>query len=486
MVEAVNDELQPVALLELQRRDVGDVALQRPDPALLRDDDGDRFLLDHRLLDRFQIGFRCVREQRAAAADLGRLGEFLLHLADFPGDGLPLLVVGGEQRLDLRLLLRQGIELGADLEFLELAQGAQPHVEDRFGLQVGEREALDQGGLRLVLLADDADDFVEIEIGDEIAAQDFETAVDGGQPEARTAQQDLAAMVQPFEQHLVQRHHLGHAAHRQHVHVERNAVFEFRQLEQQFHQDRRIDRTALRHQHQPHILGQFVAHVFEQRQLAGEQQLGDLLDQPRLLHLEGNFGDDDLITAAAGILDFPFGTHAETAAAGLVGLDDAFAAVDDDAAGRKVGTFDAAPLGIVRIEHQVFDGRARVLDQVQRRVAEFMGVVRRDGGRHADGDAGGAVRQKVREGAGHDDRFLIFLVIGRAKIHRVLVDAFEQKARDIGHARFGVPVWPQHCRRRYCRSCPGRRRSGNAARNPAPGAPARHRPTGRHAGGTYR
>jgi hypothetical protein len=55
----------------------------------------------------------------------------------------------------------------ADLHLLELAQRAQPHVEDGFGLRVGEREAGHQHRLRLVLLADDADHLVEVEIGDE-------------------------------------------------------------------------------------------------------------------------------------------------------------------------------------------------------------------------------------------------------------------------------------------------------------------------------
>ena len=67
------------------------------------------------------------------------------------------LFVGREQCLDFRLLLRKTFEFGADFELFQLAQRAQPHVEDRFGLQVGERETLHQGRLGLILLADDAD-----------------------------------------------------------------------------------------------------------------------------------------------------------------------------------------------------------------------------------------------------------------------------------------------------------------------------------------
>ena len=61
--------------------------------------------------------------------------------------------------------------LAPDLHLLELAQGAQPHVEDRLGLHVGELEALHQDGLRLVLVADDADHLVEVEIGDQVAVE---------------------------------------------------------------------------------------------------------------------------------------------------------------------------------------------------------------------------------------------------------------------------------------------------------------------------
>ncbi len=82
--------------------------------------------------------------------------------------------------------------------------------------------------------------------------------------------------------------------------------------------------------------------------------------------------------------------------------------------------------------------RIGILDQVQRRVAELGDIVRRDRGRHADRDAGRAVGEQVREGAGQDDRLLVLLVVGRAEVDRVLVDALEQQRRDLGHARFGV------------------------------------------------
>ena len=75
---------------------------------------------------------------------------------------------------------------------------------------------------------------------------------------------------------------------------------------------------------------------------------------------------------------------------------------------------------------------------MQRRVAKLRGIVRRDVGRHADGDAGRAVGEKVRERARQHHRLLPLPVIGRAEVDRVLVDAAQQQLGDRRHARFGV------------------------------------------------
>ena len=133
---------------------------------------------------------------------------------------------------------------------------------------------------------------------------------------------------------------IGMRALHQHVHVERNARFELGQLEQRFHHHCGIDRARARLDHEADVLGQFIAHVGDQRQLLLVEQLGDLLDQPRLLHQPGNFGDDHDIGAAAGVFALPARAHAERAAAGGVGFGDRFGRIDDDAAGREIRTLD--------------------------------------------------------------------------------------------------------------------------------------------------
>ena len=70
----------------------------------------------------------------------------------------------------------------ADLHLLELAQAAQPHVEDRLGLAVGELELGDHHRLGLVLLADDLDHPIEVEEGDQIAFEQLDPVVDLADP----------------------------------------------------------------------------------------------------------------------------------------------------------------------------------------------------------------------------------------------------------------------------------------------------------------
>src|SRR3546814_15145210 len=62
-------------------------------------------------------------------------------------------------------------------------------------------------------------------------------------------------------------------------------------------------------------------------------QVGDLLDQPRLVYLVRDLGDDDRLAAVVGHLDVGARAHAHPAAAGAVGQVDAADAVDDPGGG---------------------------------------------------------------------------------------------------------------------------------------------------------
>ena len=93
IVVRVEGALQPVALLEGERAEIGEVAAHGADPALVGEHDGDRLALDHRLLHLLEIDLRRVGEAGAALAELVSRPERLLHLLDLVGDALPLPLV---------------------------------------------------------------------------------------------------------------------------------------------------------------------------------------------------------------------------------------------------------------------------------------------------------------------------------------------------------------------------------------------------------
>src|SRR3979409_2197720 len=131
------------------------MALQRTHPALVGNDHGDRLALDKSFLDRGEIVLRRVGELGAALAERRLRPKNVADLADLLTDLGPLLALGAEQRLDALQLAAQVLVLGADLEFLELAQRPQPHIEDGVGLDLRELERFYQCRLWLVLGADD-------------------------------------------------------------------------------------------------------------------------------------------------------------------------------------------------------------------------------------------------------------------------------------------------------------------------------------------
>ncbi len=164
---------------------------------------------------------------------------------------------------------------------------------------------------------------------------------------------------------------------------------------------------------------QFLAH-----------QLGDALDEARLVDLEGKLGDHDrLAIALADLLDADARAHRQSAAPGAVGGGDLLGAVDD-AAGGEVRSR--------HVLHQRRQWQRRIIQQGDARVDGLGEIVRRDVGRHADRDAGLPVHQQVRHARRQHRGLLLGLVVVGREIDRFLVDVREQLVRDARHAHLGV------------------------------------------------
>ena len=134
--------LERVVALELQAREIRDMALQRADPALLRDDDGHRLALDHRL---GEIGDR--RRRGAAPKVVRRLPSFVSGPNFFLTSRISTAIIfhcffslASEQASIVRLLLGQRRPAPCAAPFPRGGAGfAGACRECTFGLHLGQR-----------------------------------------------------------------------------------------------------------------------------------------------------------------------------------------------------------------------------------------------------------------------------------------------------------------------------------------------------------
>ncbi len=142
--------------------------------------------------------------------------------------------------------------------------------------------------------------------------------------------------------------------------------------------------------------------------------------------------DDRIALAAIDFLKVGRGTHHHAATPGAIAFAHAGDAVDD-AGGREVGRGDDFD--------QLVDRRFRVIQYVLTPVDDFVEVVWRNIGGHADRDTRRPVDQQVGEPRGHDQRFVLAAVVVGPEIDGFLVEIGQQLVPDLGHADFGVT----HC-----------------------------------------
>src|SRR5579872_5271051 len=200
-------------------------------------------------------------------------------------------------------------------------------VEDGLRLAVGKFPALDHplfGFLGRLAAANELDQFVQNVEGLLEAEQDVLALLGLAQLVARAAEHDVAAMLEEEAQELDETH-LARltAGDGQQDHAE--GLLHLRKLEEVVQDDLGLF-AAFNLDDDAHAVAVgFVAHVGDAFDLLVLHEIGDALDQARLIHLIRNFGDDDILAVFADLLDGSLGACGEAAAAGLVGLLDAFA-----------------------------------------------------------------------------------------------------------------------------------------------------------------
>ncbi len=142
------------------------------------------------------------------------------------------------------------------------------------------------------------------------------------------------------------------------------------------------------------------------------------------------FGDDQLPLSARQILDLPAGAHSQAAAAAAIG--------GSDFLGRRNDLRASGVIGAGNERQQLVLAEIRVLDKVDRGSGDFAQVVRGNFGRHADGDARGAVEQREGQARREQGGFVVGAVVVRLPVNGAFVDFGEQQFGDRRQAGFGV------------------------------------------------
>ena len=204
---------------------------------------------------------------------------------------------------------------------------------------VREAELRDQAGSgfdRVLRSANQRDDRVEMVERDPQPFEDVRARFGLAQLELDAPAHDLAPELDEVLDDLEQVQHPRPAAHDG---QQRDAVahLQLRVLVEVVQDDVR-QLAALELDHDPHAVAVgLVAKVRDALELLVADQLGDLADQRRLVHLIRNLGDDDRdALALLVLLERRLAANHDVAAALPVGALDA-AAADDRAAGREVG-----------------------------------------------------------------------------------------------------------------------------------------------------
>ena len=173
----------------------------------------------------------------------------------------------------------------------------------------------------------------------------------------------------------------------------------------------------------------FVADFGDALDLLLVDQAGGGLDETRLVHLVGDFGDDDGFAVLADLFGGGFGAQLQRAAALGEVVENALAA-EDESAGWEIGALHQV--------HDLAEMRVGLLNQKNGGVEDLVDIVRRDVGRHADCDPGRAVDQQVGDARGQDFGLNApFVEIG-PEIDSFLVQIFEQRSIDAGESRASV------------------------------------------------
>ena len=377
--------------------------------ALPGEEHGNRIIRQALLLGGRICGLHVVQNRAAAG-----LAVFFCHRVqlfdDDPSDlglGFEDLLQAGNLRLQIRNLL------GA-LEDVFPVQVAQLDLRHIFRLGLVDAEADHQIGHYLGVLlglAHDADGLVDVQQDGLQALQKVQTLLLALQIVVGAAAHAFHPEGHPLVQNLPYAQHAGLAADEQ-VKVAGKAVLQLSGAEQFLHQLVRVLTTfQVNGQLQTVQIG-LIAHVADFLDLAGLDQLGNLVHHR--LHRSGGRDTGDLQHVAVLFITV-LGAHPHAAAAGLVDLAQLGLVVKNLTAAHKVRRRQGGEQVVVRVAHQSHSS-----------FAQLRQIEGTDVGGHAHSNTQRVVGQNGGEGHRQQGRLGGGAVVIGHKIHGILVDVPEQ------------------------------------------------------------
>ena len=362
-----------------------------------------------------------------------RVGVFIADRDKLLLDDFELSCFAGENFEEVRDFRLEPLDLLLYLVALHVGKLSETHLHDCLCLHLVESEALHQRGTRgrlILARADDADDLVDEVDRDFQALENVHSVLGFFQVEFRSAADDVLLELDIALQHILKRQDLRLTVDdREHDRAEGHLQLRIgKQLVE--HDLRRAVALDVDFNVHADTVG-VILDVGNALDALFLDEVGDVLNQTRLVDLVGQLGDDDLESAVLRFDDLCLGADGDFALAGGIGGADA-ASAHNDAARRKIRTGE--------VLHQLGKLDIGVVDAGADRVDGLAEVMRRNLGRHTDGDTAGAVDEKIREAAREHDRLLETVVVVGDEIDGFLVDVGEHIHRDLAHSGFCVTV----------------------------------------------
>ena len=315
----------------------------------------------------------------------------------------------------LSLVVETGLMAQEDAELLD------------FLLAEAQRQQAGTGLVAVLRIADDLDEVIKVRQGDEVALELLGARLGLAEEEAGAAQDDLAAVLDEAGDRFLEREELRSSPvdgqHRDgEGGLERGVLVEV--------VDHHLgDGVALEFDDHAGVLIGLVADGTDVGDDLLVHQSRDALDEGGAVDVVGDLGDDDLLAATLDLLDPGATADLHGTAARLEILLDAADAAEL-AARREVGPLD--------VLHQLLDRDVGVVDLGADGVDGFAKIVRRDVGRHADGDAGAAVHKEVRDRGGEDSRFLAGVVVVGDEVDGIVIHVLHEDGAEGTQTGLGV------------------------------------------------